>query len=163
MKILIYGFKPFGKYKENISEKIVKNLDKRKFKRIVLPVNFDSKIIINYIKKTKPDIVIGLGLLGKGRFVRIERKAKNIYKDKKNPTKKEIKRTGPNQYLVNLKIKKTTDTKISYNAGEYICNFTMYIVMDWIYENKSPIKFGFIHIPYNLEFKRAIKIIKKLI
>ena len=77
-KILIYGFKPFKKYKKNISEEVVKKLDKRKFIKVVLPIIYKKQYILNKIKRHWPDIIIGFGQTG-GKLIKIERRAKNIF------------------------------------------------------------------------------------
>lgn len=163
MKILIYGFKPFGGYKENISEKVVEKLKEENFKKVILPVVPRAKIILNHIKRIKPDIVIGIGLCGKGRFIRIERRAKNIYRSGELKLAKKINPRGLKSYLVNLKLNKVPGTQISYDAGQYVCNFTIYNIMDWIQKDRLPMKFAFIHIPYNFKVQKAAEITKKLI
>jgi pyrrolidone-carboxylate peptidase len=157
MKTLIYGFKPYKKYKKNISEEIVKKINKTK---AIFKVKFNKSQYINKIKQTKPDIIIGIAQHPRAKKIRIERKAVNIYRKNKKAKPKLIKKS-PKSYLVNLKLKPTKDTIVTYNAGTYGCNYSMYIILDYI-KNKN-IKFAFIHIPKDYNLKKAVKIVNKLI
>lgn len=162
MKILIYGFKPFKKYKKNISEEIVKRLNKRKYIKVILPIVYKKKYILNKIKKHQPDIIIGFGQTGR-KLIKIERKAKNTCEKERPKVKEKINLKGPKQYLVNLKLRNTLGTRISYNAGEYLCNFSMYVVLDFIKKKRLKTKFAFIHIPKNYGLRKAVKVVKKLL
>jgi len=160
-KILLYGFKPFKKFKKNISEEVVKNID-MKFKKVILPVVPKKEIILDKIKRYQPEIIIGIGQCRKGKLIRIERKAKNRYKTKE-ARKVKIDKRGRDQYLVNLKLKKIPGTKISYSAGEFLCNFSMYVIMDFIKKRGLKTEFAFLHIPRDYKARKAIRLIKKLI
>lgn len=162
MKILIYGFKPYKEYKTNISESVVKKLkiEKRfKVEKTILPVVF-KKNILKKIQEFKPDIIIGLGQKPRGRLLEIEKTAKNVYdKDKL----KIIEPGRPKRYFLNLEIKaKLRGTKINYISGYYVCNFTRYIIMDFIKRNRLKTKFIFIHIPNNHDIQKATDIIQKI-
>ena len=125
MKILLTGFKPYDEFKVNITEKIVRRVNKKGgLKKIIFPVVFKKGLIINKIKKLKPDIVLSLGQHPRAKLLNIERKAKNQKKKRKERIKK-INQKGPKQYFVNLKLKKIKGTRLSYNAGSYVCNFLM--------------------------------------
>jgi len=160
MKILIYGFKQRG---GNISEKIVKRLDK-KFIKVILPIIYKKRYILSKIKKYRPDIIVGFGQTYQ-KTIAIERRAKNLYEIKKKrfKRKKIIDPKGSKQYLLNLKLKKILGTKISYNAGKHLCNFTMYIIMDYLKKQGLKTKFGFVHIPKDYEVQRALRIVKRLL
>jgi len=112
-----------------------------------VPVKFHKNIFLNTIKKYNPDIILGIGQCARGNIIRIERKASNLKKT---------------QYkLVNLKLKKNKYSRISYNAGSFVCNFSMYVILDYI-KNKK-IKFAFIHIPHNYDLSKSIKFIESKI
>ncbi|MBW2976796.1 hypothetical protein KY347_05105 [Candidatus Woesearchaeota archaeon] len=163
-KILIFGFKPYGKNKSNISEIIVKKLRNRKINRkVIFPIAFNRILIIEKIKEAKPDIILGLSQHPRARKIRIERRAKNIIRLKKDKKPRLISRNSKKRLFTNLKIGKTRETTIAYNAGTYACNFAMFNVMDYILKNKKDIKFAFLHIPKNYEIKQGIKIINKII
>jgi pyroglutamyl-peptidase len=160
-KLLIYGFEPYKNITTNISVEIIKRLYAKN--KLVLPVKFDNSLILNKIRKIKPDIIVGLGSSRKARFLRIERTAKNIIKLKNSKKEGFIKKNGPEKYFVNLKLKKINGTRISYYAGTYVCNYIMYSIMDFIKINKLDIKFAYIHIPRSMEVNKALFLVKRLL
>ena len=162
-RVLIYGFKPFGKYKRNISELVVRklNLGKEfKIKKAVLPVKF-KKDILKKVQKFKPDIIIGLGQKNRVKLLEIERTTRNIYK---KDGVKVIVPKRPSRYFLSLKLKDASkEMRNDYISGNYVCNFSRYIIMDFIKKNKLKTKFTFIHIPQNYNPQKASKIIKEII
>lgn len=151
MKVLIYGFGAYKRYKNNISKDIIKNLKSRKgLHTCILPTVFTPRFIKNYIDKFKPDIVIGLGQSARAECIYIEKKAKNKMEPRKGDTSK-IEDNGPSSILSSLVIPRLKGVRKSENAGTYLCNYTMYIV-GRIAIAKG-FKFTFIHIPrgYNLQ------------
>jgi len=163
-KILVFGFKPYGKYKTNISDLIVKRIKNKKIvEKIVFPVIFGNNGIIKKIKETKPDVVLGICQHPRARKIRIERKAKNMIKLKKEKKSRLINKNSKKELFTNLKIEKTKENVIAYNAGTYVCNFTMFNIMDYIIKNNKDIKFAFLHIPKNYDIRKVIKAINKII
>nr|MCK4930094.1 hypothetical protein [Nanoarchaeota archaeon] len=158
MKLLIYGFKPYKKWKQNISEKILRKIRRRGIVKIVFPVSFEKKTFVNRIKKLNPDIILGLGQYPGGKKIRIERKAVNLKRHTKKEKPKISFKNKPEYNFVNLKLKKDKNSWISYNAGEYVCNFSMYVISD-CYKKKN-IKFAFIHFPYNYNLDKAVKFVE---
>ena len=162
-KILVYGFKPYKEYEKNISELVVKGLKKRPgIKKVVLPIVFNKKIL-KIINKFKPDIIIGLGQKKRGKLLEMERTARNIYKKDR---KRKISPNGPKRYFLNFKpnIKlKTVRTDYVSEDEDYLCNFTRYIIMDFIKNKKLKSKSAFIHIPSKYSLKKAIKIIERIV
>lgn len=162
-KILVFGFKPYGKYKTNISEIIVNKLRNKKIsKKIILPITFNRNRIIKKIKEIKPDVILGVSQHPRARKIRIERKAKNMIKLRKE----KLKFTNKNSKKVlftNLKIKKINGTTITYNPGTYVCNFVMFNIMDYIIKNGKDIKFAFLHIPKKYDIRKGISTINKII
>ncbi|MBW2999114.1 hypothetical protein KY339_00445 [Candidatus Woesearchaeota archaeon] len=152
MKILVYGFGPYKNYKENISEKVVRKIKPRKnLVKAVFSSKFDRKMFLDKIRKVKPDIVIGLGQHTRGRKIRIERKAVNLKKEKI------ISKNKPKQRFLNLKLKKDRNSWLSYNAGKYVCNYSMYLI------SGLDVKFGFVHIPKDYGLSRAVRFIDGII
>jgi pyrrolidone-carboxylate peptidase len=156
MKILIYGFGPYKKYKENISEKVVRKIkSKRNLVKVVFSSKFDRKMFLDKIRKVKPDIVIGLGQHTRGGKIRIERKAVNLRRDSKK--EKIIFKNKPKHRFLNLKLKKDKNSWLSYNAGKYICNYSMYVICG------LDVKFAFVHIPKDYGLGRAVRFIDGII
>lgn len=114
------------------------------------------------IKNTSPDLVIGLGQYPRGHKIRIERRALNLWKVRKQDRPQTILKNRPAKLKVNLKLKKDNNSWLSYNGGQYVCNFSMYVILNFLRDNKKT-KYGFIHIPKNYDVTKATKfVIKKL-
>ena len=162
MKILIYGFKPYKKWKENISENIIRKIRNRKnLKKVIFDVRFNKKNFIDEIKKFNPNIIIGLGQHPRSKKIRIERKSVNLKRENKKEVPKKISKKGPKYLFVNLKLNKDKNSWISYDAGKYVCNYSMYIISD---SSKSKdVKFAFIHMPKDIGLNPAVKYIEKIL
>jgi len=157
-KILIYGFKPFQGLKENITEKIIENIKNRKnLRKVVFPVKFEKKMFLNEIKEFEPDIILGLGLHPRGKKIRIERKAVNLKQFSKKDIPKPIYKNKPKYLFATLKLKRDKESWISYDAGKYVCNFSMYTLLEFT-KNKN-IKFAFLHIPKDYNLNKAVKFV----
>lgn len=163
-KILIFGFEPYGRHKTNISKTIVNTIKNKSIgKKTIFPITFNKNRIIQKIKKSKPELIIGLAQHPRARKIRIERRAQNIIKRKKYKKSQLISKSSKKYLFANLKIDKTDETAITYDAGTYICNFVMFAIMDYILKNNKNIKFAFLHIPQNYNIKSAIGIINAVI
>lgn len=162
-KVLIYGFRPFKKYKTNISAEIIKRIKEKEITKVILPIVYKKKYIINRVRKSKPDIIIGLGQTAGEKFLTIERKAKNIYEKERPTGRKVINPKGQKEIFLNWKPKTPRGVRISYDPGEYLCNFTMYCLMNYINKNNLKTKFTFIHIPNDYSLQKATKIIQEII
>jgi pyrrolidone-carboxylate peptidase len=53
--------------------------------------------------------------------------------------------------------------KASNKAGDYVCNYSMYVILDFIKRRRLPIRFGFIHIPQKYDDKKAMRLLEKAI
>ena len=145
MKVLVFGFKSYGKFTSNISEQVVKRL--RGVDTFIFDVRFSRDYFLGKIKKY--DIVLGLGQHPRAKKIRIERKACNTCGGKK---------IGKKKYnYVSLKLKKTRGSIVTYNAGKYVCNYAMYVI------NETGKRFGFIHIPKDYNVKKAVAFVEKKI
>src|SRR5438132_672625 len=73
MHLLIYGFGPYLGFHDNVTEKIVRKLRKRRwFQKVIFPVRFYRSQFINVIKAYDPDVILGLGQCSSGRLLRVE-------------------------------------------------------------------------------------------
>lgn len=162
-KILVFGFKPYGSFKTNISEIIVNKINNKKINKKIFPVVFDKGKIMKEIRKTNPEIIIGIGQHPRARKIRIERKAKNIIKLRNKKKSRLINGNSKKGLFTNLKINKSDKTILSYNAGTHECNFTMFNIMDYIVKNKKDAKFAFLHIPKDYDIRKGVNTINKII
>jgi pyroglutamyl-peptidase len=176
MKILISGFEPFGKMNINPTEKLIEAAEKFEIVNveiatILLPVNYDecAERLIAKIEDIKPDVVISCGLAAGRTAVTPERIGINIkdtgsgdpYPDNKGniPTDELINEEGPDGLFSTLPIRlieknlkaEQIPAAISNSAGTFICNNTLYAVLNYIRKEKLLIKAGFIHFPASTE------------
>lgn len=148
MKKFIYAFKPFGKFKTNSSEKILKSIKGKSIKK-VFDVKFDKQMFLKEIKKHNPDIIIGIGMVARSKKVRIERKAVNKMKNKKIAKKRK------DALFTTLRIRPTKTMRISYDAGTYVCNYSMYTILHRFKDKK----YAFFHVPYKMTSKQKKELI----
>jgi pyroglutamyl-peptidase len=172
MKILISGFEPFGKMSINPTEELLKEAEKFAIEEveittILLPVNYDecAESLIAKMDEIQPDIVISCGLAAGRTAITPERIGINVkdtgsgdpYPDNRGnvPVDELIDGTGPDGLFSTLPIRQIEKNlkaehipaSISNSAGTFICNNTLYAVLNHIRKNNLPIKAGFIHFP----------------
>ena len=91
MHLLIYGFGPYLGFHDNVTEKIVRKLPKRRWlKKVIFPVRFHRSQFINAIKAYDPDVILGLGQCSRGRLLRIESTAINQRRNSKSEKARRI-------------------------------------------------------------------------
>ena len=161
--ILISGFEPFGSDSINPTEIIVRNLPKEinnfEIRGIVLPVEFKlaPERLIKEIERIKPSAIIMLGQAGGRDSVSIETTARNLMNGVDNSGNKmdnqPIIDDGPSELYSTLPVDKIDATlkeygfpsKLSNDAGKYVCNCLFYNVMYFV---KDTVSAGFIHVPF---------------
>jgi len=160
MRVLVYGFGPYRRFKNNITREIVRKLRASpNLKKIVFPVRFHKKQFTIAVSKYRPDVVLGLGQCSTGRLLRIERRAVNKRREHKKEKPRAIVRGGPKSMPATLRLEKAAlgkHVKISYDAGDYVCNFSMYVILDYLRRRRRENgRFGFIHVPHDYDPARA--------
>ncbi|WP_433708120.1 pyroglutamyl-peptidase I [Paenibacillus illinoisensis] len=175
MKILISGFEPFGRDAVNPTGELMDALAQEvmegaELKTVLLPVHFDecADLLITEMEAYGPDAVIACGL-AKGRTaVTPERIAVNVkdippgsYADNQGqrPVDEPITEGSPDGLFSTLPIREMVNNMtaagipaaVSNTAGTYICNNTMYRVLDYIRLQQLPIRAGFVHFPASTE------------
>lgn len=162
MKILLYGFKPYKNWKDNISERIIKKIRNRKnLKKVIFNVEFNKNQFINVVRRFNPNVIIGLGQHPRSKKIRIERRAVNLKKKSKNEVPKRISKKDIRYLFTNFKLKKDKKSRISYDAGTYVCNYSIYIISD--FSKNKDIRFAFIHIPKDYNLNAAVRCIRKIL
>ncbi|MCL6660507.1 pyroglutamyl-peptidase I [Paenibacillus amylolyticus] len=171
VKILISGFEPFGGDAVNPTGALMEALayeviEGAELKTVLLPVHFDecADLLIAEMEAYRPDVVIACGL-AKGRTsITPERIAVNVkdippgsYADNQGqrPVDEPIVDGSPDGLFSTLPIRAMVNdmsaagipAAVSNTAGTYICNNTMYRVLDHIRVGKLPIRAGFVHFP----------------
>jgi pyrrolidone-carboxylate peptidase len=158
MKLLVYAFEPFGQNAENISQQVLKRLRVRKnVMKMSLPVKFNSSIIIDAVEDAKPNIILGLGQYPRGKKFRIERLAKNRRKSKGH-LQTSITENGAAKAVVTLKLQPDVNSRISYNAGRYVCNYSIYVLLTNTITKDIPL--AFLHIPKKVDVNKATEMVE---
>ena len=164
MRLLIYGFGPYRHFQDNVTEKIVRRLPRRDGrKKIVFPVRFHRAQFLNAIKKHRPDFILGLGQCAHGERLRIEVQAVNRRRNSPDDKKRPILAGGPPSLKTSLRLALGRQGKSSSKAGEYVCNYSMYVILDFIKRHRLDIRFGFIHIPHRYDYRKAMRLVERAI
>ena len=164
MRILIYGFGVYRSFNENVTEKIIRRLPRRReLRTIIFPVKFHRCQFIDAVRKHDPEVVLGLGHCSRGRRLRIERRAVNKRRNDKGEKTKPIVRDGPRQLPTSLELNIGSPARFSRNAGDYVCNYSMYVILDYLKRRRVPVRFGFIHLPHDYDTRKAKRILLKAV
>ncbi|MEC0242431.1 pyroglutamyl-peptidase I [Paenibacillus dokdonensis] len=176
MKILITAFEPFGGDTINPTQRLIEDIEKQSFEgaeihTLMLPVVFDecSEKLIHSLESIQPDAVICCGLASGRTTITPEQIAINLKEVPKEstvsdnkgvrPYNKYINSEGPDGLFTRLPVREMIETmreqgipaSISYSAGTFICNNTMYALLDYIRIHQLPIMAGFVHFPASEE------------
>ena len=171
MKVLVTGFDPFGGESVNPAYEAVKDLPDEiagaEIIKIEIPTVFKKSAVVveEAIKKYQPDMVLNVGQAGGRSAVTIEKVAINLAEasipdnDGDTPMDEPLVSGGPTAYFATIPVKAMVQNvkdhgvpcSISYTAGTYVCNSTMYQVLHMAATKYPEIKAGFIHVPYLTE------------
>jgi len=55
----------------------------------------------------------------------------------------------------NLKLDRDRQARFSTDAGDYVCNYSMYVILDYVKRHHLPTRFGFVHIPHDYNLAKA--------
>lgn len=162
MRILIYGFGPYRQFRDNVTEKILRALPpQRGLKKIVFPVRFRKNQFTGAVKAVRPDVIIGLGQCARGRLLRRESRAVNKKRRSQRAKVRPIAQGGAPTHLTNLKLDLGREARNSCNAGSYVCNFSMYVMIDFIKRRKLPAFYGFVHVPCTYDPGKAVRVLRQ--
>jgi pyroglutamyl-peptidase len=163
-RLLVYGFGPYRNFRDNVTASIVRVLPKqRSVKTIVFPVRFHKAQFIGVVKRFKPDVILGLGQCSKGRLLRIETRAVNHRRSNKKVRATAIVPGGAGKLFTTLRLGKMSGARMSRNAGDYVCNYSMYVILDYVKTRRLPIRFGFVHVPHTYNRYQAALFVTKAI
>ncbi|GAB2737650.1 pyroglutamyl-peptidase I [Nocardioides pakistanensis] len=170
------GFEPFGGMPVNPTEQLVSALDEAAVPGVtlhtaVLPVAYDecANVVRDLLDRHEPDAVIACGLAAGRAAVTPERIAVNV-KDTasdqsiadntgRRPSDEPIAPDGPDGLFSTLPVREIVvalqaagiPAAISNTAGTYICNNTMYAVLDHLRRAGRNVPAGFLHFPASTE------------
>jgi pyrrolidone-carboxylate peptidase len=163
-QILVYGFRPYLQFATNITAQAIQNLSPRKgLRTVVFPVRFNRAQFVQSIKKHEPDVVLGLGQCSSGARFRIERRALNRRCSTKGTKPVAINSAGPKELIPTLRLQGERGARISRNAGTYVCNYSMYVILDYLRRHRLPTRFGFIHISCAVSCMRATRYLERVL
>lgn len=163
-RILVYGFEAFLDYPDNITQKIVQVLQsKNAFANVfykVLAVDFQADIFSGPVAEIQPQLVLGMGQYPRGTKIRIERKSYNWQRDKTrlDTHNGPIDPTGADHEIPNWSIAPNAMSWRSYNAGRYVCNYSMYRMGQL--SKTHHFRYAFLHIPKDINLEQAVGFIE---
>ena len=167
MKVLLTGFEPFGKYKENsswaVAEKVTAcGVVDAEVIAMRLPVSFAGvgAVLRKAVEEYSPNVVIMLGQAAGIDYIKLERIAINMMDatiaDNNGyiPDEEPIYADGTAALFTNVDIKKMRraieelgiPVKVSNSAGLYVCNRTYYEALRLCNERPG-MKALFVHLP----------------
>jgi pyroglutamyl-peptidase len=162
-RILLYGFGPYRQFRDNITARIIKSLPPQPgLTKIVFGVRFHRRQFVEALKRFKPDVVLGLGQSSR-RAIQTEAQATNRRRARWTDRPKPIAPDGAQRLKTNLALKIGREVRRSSNAGDYVCNFSMYVMLDHVRQNELDTLYGFIHIPHDYDQKKARRMVEKIL
>jgi pyroglutamyl-peptidase len=162
-RILLYGFGPYQEFRNNITARIIRALPPRSgMKKIVFPVRFQRRQFVDAITRFKPKIILGLGQSSRRR-IDVEAQAVNRRRGRGTERSTAISPRGPETLKTTLKLAAGRKAGRSSDAGDYVCNFSMYVMLDHIRREGADIRYGFIHIPHDYDLEKAGKLIDRIL
>jgi len=166
---LVTGFEPYGGRDLNPSGELAAALDGARIGDLAivgrtLPVVFAGLAarIETCLAETRPNLVIALGLWPGEPAIRLERRAVNLAECSSPDNAGEVRRgealapggvaelaaTLPLPAIAAALLADGIPARLSDSAGTFLCNATLYTLLDAIARNRTPIPCGFIHLPY---------------
>ena len=166
--ILVTGFEPFAGDTANPSQELAKAMDGRvvaahTVRSLVLPVQHETagEIMRGALDAAGLAAVIHLGLASGRARLSLERIAVNVMDYRIPDARGEVRRDepcvadGPAAYASTLPLRAILEELIadgipahlSYTAGTYLCNYTLYTTLHALARGGRAIPAGFIHVP----------------
>jgi len=163
MPVLVYGFGPYREFRNNITETIIKALSPLPgLRTAVFPVRFNRQQFIDVLELHKPDHVIGLGQCTRDR-IEVESRAINRKQTSDMGPAKPIRKSGAEFLPTTLDINLGPKVGHSDTAGDYVCNYSMYVMLEYISRSGQDVRFGFLHIPHDIDSGRGTALVTRAI
>jgi pyroglutamyl-peptidase len=125
-------------------------------------VRFNRKQFVQALKRNRPDAVLGLGQSSR-RNIEVEARAVNRRRTQESDQPKAICVNGPKWLRTTLEIKTGRQAGKSTNAGDYVCNYSMYVMLDHIARENLEILFAFVHIPHDYDWRKATRFVQRVL
>ena len=163
VRVLVYGFGPYRNFTDNITAQIIDSLAPRPgLRKIIFPARFNRKQFVEALRRPMPLMVLGLGQSSRPR-IEVETRAINRRRSTKTCAPRPITPGGESWVPASLPLSVTRPAAKSINAGDYVCNFSMYVMLDEIERQEHRGRFGFVHIPFDHDLKAACRYIERVI
>ncbi len=163
-RILVYGFGSYLQYRQNVTTEILRKLPQWScLRKIVFPVRFDRRQFVAAVRTYQPDVILGLGQCSSGEVLRVENRAVNRRRTDRKSEARPILMSGAPSHVTTLDLKLGSSATGSNRAGDYVCNYSMYVLLDFLERQRLPVRFGFVHIPYDYDAAKAAGILLKRI
>ena len=182
MKILLTGFGPFMTVKENVSERLARDIERTwrkngwKLKVVIAPVEWTAteRLLEKELARYRPDIIVGLGHGEPCASLEIELRHFNKADERDNAGELRdggvVKKEGPDSYAANIDAHALVEyllrqqiPAVIHDAREgvsYLCNFAGYIIANAVctMAGLERSRFVFIHIPSpkDLDYKTSL-------
>ncbi len=161
---VLYGFGPYRQFEDNVTKRVLAKLgNPPRLAKIVFPVKFDRRQFLAVLTSYRPQYIIALGQCSRGRLLRIESRALNLRRRNKKEKARPIVRGGTPKLFTNLRPELGRTARRSRNAGDYVCNFSIYVILQALLRRRLSTRYGFIHIPHDYDPARAARLIEKAI
>ena len=180
-RVIITAFEPFGEYRFNPTEEIVKRIHLSPFDLdtmifvIILPCEYYAfSVLDKAICEVNPNLVVSLGLSSSVTKLRIESRFKNLMESKyadnkgfKPQSQKILKsRTAPNyveansnpQHYKKLLEDNNIPIEISSDADTFICNSLGFLTSYKITKENLNMENIFMHIPWTDSYRDMVKL-----
>lgn len=162
-RILVYGFGPYRRFSDNITARMVARLPRQAgLTTRVFPVRFRRRQFVDALMRCNPDIVLGLGQSSRRR-IEVESRGVNHRRADKFAPRRAIFANESKELTTTLKIKPGRSAKVSRNAGDYVCNYSIYVLLREIKKRRLDARLGFIHIPHDCDEARAFRFIRDVL
>ncbi len=168
--VLVTGFEPFGGDATNPSQELAKAVDGTMIgdhlvRSLVLPVQHEAAgaIVRGALGTEDLAAVVHLGLAGGRARLSLERVAVNMLDYSMPDALGDVRRDepcvggGPAAHVATLPLRSILEAltaegipaHLSYTAGTYLCNYTMYTTLDTLARQGRRVPAGFIHLPFS--------------
>lgn len=162
MRILLYGFGPYRQFRDNVTERVLHKIPRRRgLTKIVFPVKFNRAQFVQAAAKYQPEVILGLGQCSRGRLLRIETRGINRRRNSKREKARSIVPRGAAKLFTDFRLALGCQARLSRNAGDYVCNFSIYVILEALQRRRLAIRYGFIHVPRDYNASKAARLIEK--
>ena len=167
--VLVTGFEPFGIDLVNPSQELAKAVEGRRIgdlvvRSLVLPVQHEAARarVLPALEEPGLEAIVHLGLAGGRARIALEQVAVNVMDYPIPDARGDVLRGRPCRagglpaHMVSLPLPEIlaaltaegVPAYISYTAGTYLCNYTLYTTLDELAARALPVRAGFVHLPF---------------